>query len=314
MTLCKKLTIFEGVDGSGKSTAAKAYAAATGAIYTHFPALPNVKQGLARLYLEAMLPALLGYKDVVFDRCWMSEKPYGAVFREGKLRLDDADVAMLERVAMRCQTAVVYCETDQNTMRTNFATRNTLGGEYLRNTDQWEQVFGHYTFARGQSQLPTIRYDYQKSDVQTLLKWLDGFGTAAHLVAQPTVGNREAEVCLVGEAFAERKDQDPWHQWPFVSFSRQGCSHWLAEYLMAHKIDEAELSWANADFDLKHLGLKAKVYIALGASAAKALEEADLPYILVPHPQHQKRFNNHADYVLAARLRAVLKHSLAEPA
>ena len=67
MRQCRRLTIFEGPDGSGKSTAAQAYAEATKAKYVHFPALPQVDKSLGRIYVEAMLPALLGYQDVVFD-------------------------------------------------------------------------------------------------------------------------------------------------------------------------------------------------------------------------------------------------------
>jgi polyphosphate kinase 2 (PPK2 family) len=105
----KVLTIFEGPDGSGKTTAAREYAEQTGARYVHFPALPRVKHGLGRMYVEAMLPALLGYHDVVFDRCWLSETPYGEAFREGQDRLTQADRRMLERLALRCGAVVVKC-------------------------------------------------------------------------------------------------------------------------------------------------------------------------------------------------------------
>ena len=42
MTLSRELTIFEGPDGAGKTTLAKAYAELTGARYVHFGPLPRV--------------------------------------------------------------------------------------------------------------------------------------------------------------------------------------------------------------------------------------------------------------------------------
>ena len=84
MKTSKKLTIFEGCDGSGKTTAAREFAEQTGAKYVHFHNLPRIKKGLGRMYVEAMLPALLGYQEVVFDRSWLSETPYGEAFREGR--------------------------------------------------------------------------------------------------------------------------------------------------------------------------------------------------------------------------------------
>src|SRR5882757_4772670 len=107
MKTCGSLTIFEGPDGSGKTTAAKAFAAEMGARYVHLPQFKRVTTGLPRMYLEAMLPALLGYQDVVMDRCWLSEVPYGRVFRDGADRVGEISRHMLERVALRAGALVV---------------------------------------------------------------------------------------------------------------------------------------------------------------------------------------------------------------
>ena len=80
----KKLTIFEGVDGSGKTVAAKRYADEICARYIHFGPFTRVTDGLARMYAEAMLLAVIGYQNVVFDRSWLSEGPYGLVMRGGR--------------------------------------------------------------------------------------------------------------------------------------------------------------------------------------------------------------------------------------
>lgn len=320
MTLSCDLTIFEGPDGGGKSTAAKAYAEATGARYIHFPSLPHVTgKGLARMYLEAMLPALHGYQSVVFDRCWLSEQPYGSVFRpHQQLRVDKAIQRMLERIAMRCNTKLVYCLPGLEVCVDTFRSRK--GEEMLDREEQLEAVYRHYDLQveYGLTHLPFVVFDRTKHNVvrDLLGKWVNGPdhpSTPAHDTRLPTVGNRLANVCLVGENFAERKDNDAWQQYPFVSFNKQGCSHWLAEYLEQNGIREDDLCWANADFDLELLdaSIGAKHYIALGAAAAKGLDEAGLPYTLVSHPQHQKRFNTNDDYPLAAKLRALIDGDVA---
>lgn len=314
-TRSKTLTIFEGPDGGGKSTLALAYATAIGARYVHFGPLPQVGRGLARMYVEAMLPALLGYQDVVFDRSWLSELPYGNAFRGGRLRLGLADVRMLERVAMRCDAAVVLCLPDVETCLATFRARR--GKEMLEREDQLRQVYMAYV-----NQLTALRTTYYDRDrdrpedvIQDLLEYRAQHPPRTHRLAQPTAGNRLARVCIVGENFAEVKDLDPLIQHPFVSFSGAGCSRWLAEYLAGQGICESQLSWANADLDLTRgqLDLAATEFVALGAVAGEALDRAGRPYCVVPHPQHQRRFNHHEDYDLGRAIRAALDRSMAKP-
>ncbi|OQW33949.1 MAG: hypothetical protein A4E20_12020 [Nitrospira sp. SG-bin2] len=312
MTRSCDLTIFEGPDGGGKSTAAQAYAEATGARYVHFPSLPRVTaKGLGRMYLEAMLPALHGYQSVVFDRCWLSEQPYGSVFRPHQpLRVDKATQRMMERVAMRCSTRLIYCLPGLDVCLDTFRSRK--GEEMLDREEQLEAVYRHYDLQVDyvSSHLPFVVYDRTRDTLDSLV----GIDTTLeHDTRLPTVGNRQALVCLVGENFAERKDNDLWQQYPFVSFNRQDCSHWLADYLESFNIREDELCWANADFDLELLdaSIDANHYIALGAAAAKALDDAGLQHTLVSHPQHQKRFNRHDDYPLGTKLRSLIDGGMA---
>lgn len=326
MTRSCDLTIFEGPDGGGKSTDAQAYAEATGARYVHFSSLPRVTaRGLGRMYLEAMLPALHGYQSVVFDRCWLSEQPYGSVFRPHQpLRVDKAAQRMLERVAMRCNARVIYCLPGLDVCLDTFRSRK--GEEMLDREEQLEAVYRHYDLQvdYAQTHLPFSVYDRTKHErawdlpaTQHVQKRFQaGVSTLAHDLRLPTAGNRLAPVCIVGENFGEREDNDLWQQYPFVSFNRQGCSHWLAEYLEYASVHEDELCWANADFDLELLdaSIDANHYIALGAAAAKALDDAGLQYTLVSHPQHQKRFNRHDDYPLGAKLRAIIDGSMAAAA
>jgi hypothetical protein len=305
MKTSKRLTIFEGPDGSGKTTAAKDYAAVTGARYVHFANLPNVGKNLARMYVEAMLPALLGYQDVVFDRCWLSEVPYGRAFRDGQDRLGVASRRMLERLAMRCGAVVVHCRPPWERVRETYLSR--VDEEYLNNEDQLKVVYDMYDIYR--TELNELMYDYTAdiTAIQPLI--LDSLRMPPHPLSLPSAGNWSAPVVLIGEKFTTQKDCDAFYQWPFASFSNLGCSQWLTEQLATHNVREDQLLWLNADQDLSvlyELDLTHRQVIALGQIAYKQLDELGIPSVAVPHPQHHKRFNINEEYDLFNLLRGII--------
>lgn len=295
-TSCR-LTIFEGPDGAGKTTAARAFAEATNARYVHFPALAHVSHGLGRMYVEAMLPALLGYQDVVFDRSWLSEVPYGNAFRGGRDRLGDARRRMLERLAMRCGAVVVNCAPPWEVVRANYLARQSL--EMLETDAQLQQVYEAY---QGQSTaLPIKHYDY------TLGRWpgvtLDDLRYARHPLDVASAGNWQAPTVLVGASFAERKDHDAWYQWPFASFDGVGCSQWLTNQL---PVAEDQLLWLNADQDLSVLhDLSPTRVIALGGEACQQLYNLKIMANRVLHPQAHKQFHTAERYSLIDLLGAI---------
>lgn len=292
-----KLYIFEGCDGCGKTTAAKQFAADIDARYVHFPALPRVKRGLARMYVEAMLPALLGYQSVVFDRSWLSETPYGQVFREGLDRLTLADRRMLERLAMRCGGVVIHCRTTWKHVVENY--RRRKGQEMLRNEAQLKDVYTLYNKLK--THLPLLSYDFQMDVLENVMTRAMDVQMTPHPLTLASAGNWEAPTILVGEAFAERKDQDAYYQWPFASFSGEGCSQWLTEELDP-LISESELLWINSDQNLGEIfilnELKRRQVIALGSVASEELREAKIQHEAVDHPQYHKRFYANKPYEL----------------
>jgi thymidylate kinase len=301
-----RLIIFEGPDGSGKSSFAKEYAAKHGAQYVHFPALPRVNKGLGRMYVEAMLPALLGYQDVVFDRCWLSELPYGVAFREGYDRLGVASRRMLERLALRCNAVVIRCNPGWELVKTNYMARKHL--EMLDNVEQLQEVYNGYMAMN--TALRTVEFNYtvdQYSDIEEIIEhhFLGSLNSAQHPLELKSAGSWLADVVLVGENFAERKDQDPWYQWPFASFSNEGCSQWLTQQLERGHIAENQLLWVNADQDLTVLqkaGVSHRHYIALGRTAEAKLREVIGKPDVMPHPQSFKRFNYKQPYPLIPHL------------
>jgi thymidylate kinase len=292
----KNVTIFEGCDGSGKTTVAQTYAESTDAKYVHFPALPQVTRGLARMYVEAMLPALLGYQDVVLDRCWLSETPYGEAFREGQDRLTQACRRMLERLAYRCGAVAVLCQPKWDVVKENYRKRKAL--EMLKNETQLRQVYDLYR-TQGTA-LPLVPFDYETHPMEMLRQQIQQARNPNHLLSRASAGNWDGGVVLVGESFAERKDQDPWYQWPFASFSGEGCSRWLTEQLDKDGIPEENLLWVNSDQDLSFLhDLEwSPVVVALGDKAMETLYKEKIEAKVVKHPQYWKRFRSGELYPL----------------
>lgn len=299
----RKLTIFEGPDGGGKSTLARQFAQATNARYVHFGSFPNV-QDLARFYVEGMMPALLGYQDVVFDRSWLSEWPYGVAFRDGKDRIGHARRRTLERLALRCGAIVVKCLPHVETCLANYRSRKEI--EMLENEDQLRHV--HYCYNHLETDLHEWHFDYEDDaleiDGRVSLVETSRHLNPAHPLDSGTTGNWKADIAIVGDAPSDHRNVDSLLQYPFGSFSPLGSSLWLTQKLHEAKIDELELLWANASNgqDLQYLRHKKHV-VALGENASIALKARNIAHEKVPHPQSWKRFNNSKPYPLVSLLK-----------
>lgn len=252
-----------------------------------------------------MLPALLGHEPVVLDRCWLSEQPYGAVFRDGSDRIGAVSRRMLERLAMSCGALVICCDPGPEVCVANWLGRK--GAEYLDRADQVERVNGIYR--RGlRTELTVVDYDYSQQPVFHDHQLLYQLRAECHPVEPHSAGNAHAKIALVGEAFGEVKDHDPLYQWPFASFSQHGCSRWLTEQLEIGGIREEQLFWANADtiepggWDVESV----EHIVALGQTAHERLTELGYIHHTVGHPQHAKRFHNGQPYELIALLKELL--------
>lgn len=273
---CKKLTIFEGVDGSGKTTAAKEYAERTGALYIHFPSLPRVNKGLPRMYIEAMLPALLGYQDVVFDRSWYSEIPYGINFRDGFNRTPNQVMRMLDRVAMKCGAVIVLCDPGFDLCRDNFMARKHL--EMLSDDTQLFNV--HKAYEEQAYGLPKFNYDYSVDpNFIANNNFLDDYRFECHNINFRTAGNINAPIIIIGKCDKERYDHDPWNQFPFVSFQQSGTYYWLTSQISGR---ESNILWIDGThtkeelkeiFDYYGLWLKYEKIYALGDDIFDKVQE-----------------------------------------
>jgi thymidylate kinase len=159
----KKLVIFEGPDGSGKSTAATKYAEETGSRMVHCGPYLDKGTQLKWIYLEAMLPALMDVDDVVMDRCWISEPVYGAVFRDGTDRLGQRGRDVLEAVARLVEARVVLCLPPEEVCLANWRRCHAQGGEYLQREEELRAVWRKYNDGaaiKTLTGLPMVRFDY----------------------------------------------------------------------------------------------------------------------------------------------------------
>lgn len=292
MSIGHNLTIFEGPDGVGKTTAAKEFARWSKAVYVHFGPYKELGPGeLAKIYVDAMMPALAGLQPVVFDRSWLSERPYANVFRGGVDRLTDASRRQLERLAMRCGAVVVSCRVDEETMIKSFTEKAAEGKEYLNSVKQLKAVAAHYR--RETTQLPVYPFDWTKgvgitarSEYHVLRKKR----LPLHFLDQRTAGNLKGITLIVGGNYSLPAGHDAKYIWPFGSFSDQDSGAWLTDQLASIGIDEAKLCWVNWDqprlYDLVPLF---RCVITLGDSARDAAwplytRHTGSSFMPFPHP------------------------------
>lgn len=306
----KPIIILAGADGSGKSTLAANLCNGMDLAYRHFGPLPHVKGGLPRMYVEAMLPALLGYQGVLMDRSWLCERPYGVTFRNGADRLTTGRRRMLERIAMCGHAIIIHCDPGSTAMTKSFADRSA--SEYLKKADQVLQVASLYDFeVQSLTSLPHLKYDYTQENAmaqtyQSVHAYFNRGVSVLHKHPGITAGSlSSADIVLVGDEYAEHKDNDTYTQFPFVSFSNTGCSHWFAEQLDKIDMPESRLLWVNQDqlspftdigmevFAPRYDGTTRTVF-ALGAKAGKNLDDLGIPHLKVQHPQHLARFDRKA--------------------
>lgn len=318
----RAITIFEGPDGAGKSTLAQEYAQLTRARYVHHGPYKQVGDGLGRMFVESMLPALLGYQDVVLDRCWLSEPIYADAFRGGNDRVGMARARLLDRLALRCGAVVVKCLPPWAFVKETFNSRKAE--EYLDDDAQLLAVYGDYQHGLN-THLHEVEHDYTQhlnkplslvvmNDVKPLVE-MQRSKSPCHSIRVNTAGNWDAPIVIVGKDFGEHKNNDAVYQWPFGSLNGNGCSFWLARELEEAGISEQSLLWVNAgelakvpEFFDWHAG---KRFISLGDTATCALQDHGQSYYPAPHPQYWKRFKSGFEYPLMKILKEAVHDAYA---
>jgi len=139
----KQIVIFEGCDCTGKTTAAKAYAAATGADYIHNgPYLGKTGSELFNVYFNQMEFSRLNDIPVVIDRCWVSENIYGRVLRGGSRLSPDQTTELLE-MAEHLDVEFIVCDPGLDQVKNTWLSRRQT--ELVVDTENLEKVWNYYS-------------------------------------------------------------------------------------------------------------------------------------------------------------------------
>lgn len=287
---CMPVYIFEGPDGGGKSTAVSKFSKMIGAEVVHCGPFPGVQTNLARFYVEAMMPALLGHRAVILDRSWLSEAIYGAAFRKGQTRIDPIEEQMLNRLAARCGAFIFACMPPKSVVTENFLSRK--GDEYLDRVDQLHDVYDRYELVfqkmDDEGDLDVVDFDYTQfkfSDMISDLACGDGVigWTRPHLIDQPTIGSSSANIVIIGDGLSSpHSDFDTFKQFAFTGFDRMSDHYWLARQLYFAR-ERVLLVDSSANMDMVNDWLldsgRSVSVICLGASTLVENFRGDVQFI-----------------------------------
>lgn len=299
--MLSKITIFEGPDGCGKTTAALDFARLVGGEYVHW--------GLVDDPFNDYLNCLLAYHQapeevhLVLDRFYPSETIYGRLFR-GIDRLGSR-ARMLERVLWSHRAVVVKCLIDRDAGAVGWLKN---GSEQVAvKLEQYHAVHGAY--AAWEPTLPYLLYDWTDgASIADLVDALDELRPGRNL--GPGAGHfRPGNILVVGEQPGGNWEE-PHLPWPFVS--DRGCSPFLAEALEHVGVPESALYFVSAWSDRQTWTdpsflplLRPCAVIGLGGLAVRWFEahvrdgpyDRGYPFHPSYHPQYWRRFRAGTPYL-----------------
>ncbi len=290
------LILLEGPDGAGKTTLATKLAFEEYA--HHGPYTGATGEAIAAAMGGSLKPALLG-KDLVVDRCWVSDPIYSPVFRGHGSRICPEYRRMLDREALAADGVIVLCQPSFEVCAKAF---NSGREEMLDNEAQLRTVYDLY---RGplDTCLPTVKYDYTQDKYQDLL-----------LQVQRAVFSRREniKITLVCSGANTKSEAQAEASVPYVAFNKDGTAFWLANLLEAAGISESSLHWLNA-YD----GYGGEAYpeqaksetkvVALGPYAANWCANNGLSYDIVPLPWTHLKWYPTVEYPLIKLLKGLLE-------
>lgn len=300
------IIILEGVDGSGKTTLAKALCKHLGGKYLH---LTYRFKDRMHLYHTAAIWQCLRYakhQPVILDRWWPSEKVYADVYRGGTPW--PMLGRMLDQVALKHHMTYVFClPKDRQTYLSHYeklkARRTEMYDEGLNRVYDGfvnlQSTFFH------PDRLDVFDYDFMTDGqnmgktCQYLLEQTEDYRTSQPSLMMHTnfmnfSGSMyQGDLLFVGEKLNPKTHRETW---PFMEYANS--SLWLHETLDELKIPSSKIMFTNA-LDpgfltvLLRVSNKTKV-IPLGVAAADNVRAYN-PGLEVlgglNHPAWYKRFN-----------------------
>jgi hypothetical protein len=224
--------------------AAAAFADYTDALLFHHGSYKGADD-IFGFYVESLAPALAGLRSVVLDRCWISEAPYGKVYRNGRDRLGVANRRALERLALRSGVVVVECRPPLAKCLEAFESRP----EMLETSEQLIEVYAEYDKTFKAQSLPSLVFDFTRTSFTELCKAVERERTPIlpPITECYAAGNARATTALiVSLAGAEAG--------PLGYFGTPDSGEWMAEELEYFGVRENDLFWVAAD-DVEGLGV-----------------------------------------------------------
>jgi hypothetical protein len=172
------ITIFEGPDGVGKTTLAKAFAEATGATYVHHGPYPDYTEAmLVSRYRESMAPAVHDLGPIVLDRSWLSEQIYGPMHR-GHNRISMDSRIEIESYGARADPLVVVVNAPWAVVAGNYVARKAE--EMVSDIASLREIYDLYAKVVMGTSLPVIlhtmwsHYRVQKEGITKAgVGWID---------------------------------------------------------------------------------------------------------------------------------------------
>lgn len=275
---CRTVTIVEGVDGSGKSVLVQELAHRLDAVVVHHGPYPEARN-ISRLYVESMLPALLGYQNVILDRSWLSEVPYGIAFRGGRDRIGVVSRRMIERIALKTGAVVVRCNPGWGRVSVNY--RRRRAEEYLDDESQLRAAFD--AFENLATHLPIVEFDYRTRSPQMVFEMIEAVRSPTHVTTWRSAGQWFAPTAVVVIDDPETTDADTLHRSPGVSFAQDDQLQRFTRSIEEAGVPESELLWVHAE-DLRGGDvpfLEQKRVIAVGEYAAAKCQSLGLPPTII---------------------------------
>jgi thymidylate kinase len=304
------IVILEGPDGGGKTTLAERLRQLLQKdrmthVVKHGPYADMNTEDLCRTYFRSMTQALTYDDHVIMDRSWLSEPIYGAVYRDGKDRIDMPRRRMLERVALSRGAVVVHCQPDLSLCVDTFRMRK--GEEYLDNTEQLGAVYEAYETLPQRTCLPVVHYDYEKDTLEALVASVMGRSTSNR--ASGGGAFKQGNILMLCDRGPRTNMRASAAIIPFINFlDNDGPSRMLAETLEREDVPESDLYWINTqtyegtptDAAFVEVLQPIKVF-ALGNNAYTwAINNRVLAYKLPPPLYHMQNFPNNPYHVTEA--------------
>lgn len=152
----KTFLVFEGLDGTGKTTLAELVAKITKTNYTHNDKCSSYEDGKSKSY--NYITTLKNSNEMVIDRLvHTGEAIYAPIYRgyDGSDYFEDLEQKMLEEFNI----IIIYIYADREIVKQRLASR----GEDYVNIDDYEKLEKNYLEYFKNTNIPFITYDNSKN-------------------------------------------------------------------------------------------------------------------------------------------------------